>query len=72
LVQQTGQALDQTNTQISQEAEKTGTGWLQYFGNLVYDVLPRIVAGVGALILIGMGLWLIGRNAPAPTIGIKK
>jgi hypothetical protein len=46
-----------------------GTGWLQYIGNLVYDVLPRIAAGGFALILIAFGLWMIGHQPPKSTQG---
>jgi hypothetical protein len=40
----------------------TATGLTQYFGNLSYDMLPRVVSGLGALVLIGAGLWMIGNK----------
>jgi hypothetical protein len=45
-----------------QAAGQTGTGWFDYIGRLVYDVVPRIIAGLGAVIIIGLGIWLIGSS----------
>jgi len=59
-VQTTGQALDQTLTSNTQSAEQTGTGWFQYVGNLLFNLLPRFSVGVLAIVLIGLGIWLMG------------
>ena len=61
-VQSTEQALDTANTQISNQAEATGTGWLQYLGNEIADSIPRTEAGVLALIMIGLALWMLGHH----------
>jgi hypothetical protein len=45
----------------------SGTGWLQYAGNLVYDLIPRGGVGVAAIVLILMGLWLMGKQAEVRT-----
>lgn len=46
----------------------TATGITQYAGNLLYDAIPRIVAGIGALVLLGLGIWMIGKDSPEPTL----
>ena len=61
-VTKTGQAADTTLTQATASVTKTGTGWLQYLGNLVYDVIPRGGVGIIAIILIGLGIWLFGKQ----------
>jgi hypothetical protein len=40
----------------------TATGVTQYLGDLSYDILPRVVVGIGVLILIGTGLWMMGKE----------
>jgi hypothetical protein len=55
----TGAAAD--TSQITGE----GTGLTQYLGNLTYDILPRIVVGIGGVILIGAGLWMVGKKMSA-------
>jgi hypothetical protein len=69
-IQKTGQAADTTLTTNTQSAEKTGTGGLQYVGNLTYDVVPRIGAGLVAVLLIGVGLWMMS-GTPAPSVTAK-
>jgi hypothetical protein len=63
-IKETGSALDQTLNSDTGQVTGTATGLTQYLGNLVYDVFPRIAVAAGAVIMLGMGLWLIGRNAP--------
>jgi hypothetical protein len=61
-ITKTGQAADTTLTSATQSVTSTGTGWLQYIGNLVYDVIPRGGVGIAALVLLLMGLWLLGKQ----------
>jgi hypothetical protein len=62
-IQKTGQALGQNLTQDTTAITSEGTGITQYVGNMIYDVLPRTLIGIGAVILLLMGIWLIG-NSP--------
>jgi hypothetical protein len=62
-IQKTGQALGQNLTQDTTANTSEGTGITQYVGNMIYDVLPRTLIGIGAVILLLMGIWLIG-NSP--------
>ncbi len=61
-VSKTGAALDQTLNTNTASAESTGTGWLQYVGNLAFNILPRVGVGVLAIVLIGLGLWMMGKD----------
>ena len=44
------------------QATTTGTGWLQYLGNLSYDLLPRVGVLALAVVFAALGLWLIGHE----------
>lgn len=39
-----------------------GTSWTQDFLNAVYDTIPRVLVGFASIILLGMGIWLVGKN----------
>jgi hypothetical protein len=65
-IEETGGKLDSTLNQDTGQMTQESTGIFQYLGNLVYDLFPRIVGGMGAVLLIGLGIWLIGRGQPTP------
>jgi len=70
-VQQTGQAADQTLTADTQSITTSGTGWLQYAGNLVFDLLPRMGVGVVAVGIILVGLWMMQRQNETAAIPVR-
>lgn len=43
----------------------TGTGITQYFGNLVYNILPRFLLGTAAVLLIGLAFWMMSTRKAA-------
>jgi Phage tail lysozyme len=55
-------ALTSNLTQDVKTSTTAGTSWLQSIQNTIFDTFPRIFTGLGALILIGMGIWLIGKE----------
>lgn len=59
---ETGKAADTTITASTASLTSTGTGWLQYAGNLLFDFIPRAGFGLAAIVLILMGLWLMGKQ----------
>jgi hypothetical protein len=59
-VTKTGQALDQQIDSSTGQVTSTAKSITQYVGDLVYHVFPRITVGVGALILVLIGLWMLG------------
>jgi hypothetical protein len=61
-ISETGKAADTTITASTASLTSTGTGWLQYAGNLLFDFIPRAGFGLAAIVLILMGLWLMGKQ----------
>jgi hypothetical protein len=61
-VTKTGQALDQQIDSSTGQVTSTAKSITQYVGDLVYHVFPRITVGVGALILVLIGLWMLGNQ----------
>jgi hypothetical protein len=48
-IQKTGAAADDTLDKYTGQLTGTATGITQYFGNLTYDIIPRIVAGLAGI-----------------------
>jgi len=59
-VSKTGTQLDQTLNSDTGQITSSGTGWLQYASNILFDLFPRISVSVLAVVLIGAGIWLLG------------
>lgn len=75
--QHASEGLKSDTASITNEASKdTGaitteaTGVTQYFGNLVYNVIPRVLAGAGAVVLLGLGIWMIAKDKLVPSVHI--
>jgi len=54
--------ITQATTADTKSVTSTATGLTQYLGNLAYDLLPRGVAGIAAVLVIGAGIWMIGKE----------
>jgi ABC-type uncharacterized transport system permease subunit len=61
-VQQSASSLGTQSASDVNTLDSEITGTTQYAGNALWDALPRVVAGLGAVVLIGAGLWMIGRK----------
>ena len=61
-IQKDTSALTTNLTQDVATSTTAGTSWLQSIQNTIFDTFPRIITGFGALILIGMGIWLVGKE----------
>jgi len=65
-ITETGKAVDQTlnqdTSQITNEATSLGNFTGQLLQNSDTGLLPRIGVGLVAIVLIGLGIWMIGKN----------
>lgn len=75
--QHASEGLKADTASITAEADKDTkaittetTGVFQYLGNLVYDVIPRIFAGAGAVVLLGLGIWMIAKDKLVPSVHV--